>query len=162
MTVHALAQTNVSRLKYPLDSEELRPFVDAEASVYSDAEEAGGFVWRHTSGDCEDRSGLRVFNDDFLVVNVSVWQDLQALMAFMYRGPHRDVMARRHEFFERVDEAMSAMWWIPAGHRPSLKEAEQRLIHLREHGPTPYAFTLRMTFPAGTAQGGSGSAEAVS
>lgn len=136
--------------------------MDAEDSVYADAEEAEGFVWRHTNSDGEDRSGLRVFSDERLVVNLSVWRDLQVLRAFMYRGLHRDVMARRYEFFEQVNEAMSAMWWIPAGHGPSLKEAEQRLVHLREHGPTPYAFTFRMTFPAGTAQAGTGSAEAVS
>jgi hypothetical protein len=41
-----------------------------------------------------------------------------------------------------------ALWWVPAGHRPTVAEAESRLLHLRTNGPTPYAFTLRTPFPA--------------
>lgn len=44
---------------------------------------------------------------------------------------------------------MTTLWWVPAGHRPSVAEAESRLLHLRGHGPTPYALTLRTSFPPG-------------
>lgn len=57
----------------------------------------------------------------------------------------------RRDWFERVEEAMVAMWWVPVGHRPTVAEAEERILHLREHGPTAYAFTLRKSFPAGAA-----------
>jgi hypothetical protein len=69
----------------------------------------------------------------------------------MYQGQHRELLTRRNEWFERIQEAMTALWWVPAGHRPTVAEAEERLLHLREHGATAYAFTLRTSFPAGEA-----------
>ncbi len=79
-------------------------------------------------------------------------RDADALTAFMYQGRHREMLARRREWFERVSEAMVTLWWVPAGHRPTVAEAEARLLHLRAHGPTPYAFTLRTSFPAGASE----------
>ncbi|GKQ40293.1 DUF3291 domain-containing protein [Streptomyces sp. A012304] len=142
-----LAQVNISRLKFPLDSPELKDFVDALEPVNADAEAADGFVWRlqSESGDATD---VRVFGDDWLIVNMTVWRDPEALTAYMYQGRHREMLSRRREWFERVREAMTALWWVPAGHRPTVAEAEARLLHLRAHGPTPYAFTLRTSFPA--------------
>lgn len=142
-----LAQVNISRLKFPLDSPELKDFVDALEPVNADAEAADGFVWRLQSegGDATD---VRVFGDDWLIVNLTVWRDAEALTAYMYQGRHREMLSRRREWFERVREAMTALWWVPAGHRPTVAEAEARLLHLRAHGPAPYAFTLRTSFPA--------------
>ncbi|MFE0675594.1 DUF3291 domain-containing protein [Streptomyces sp. NPDC058867] len=142
-----LAQVNIGRLKAPLDSAELKDFVDALDPVNADADAADGFVWRLQS-DSGDATDVPVFGDEWLIVNMSVWRDAQALTAYMYMGRHREMLARRREWFERVREAMAALWWVPAGHRPTVAEAEARLLHLRAHGPTPYAFTLRTPFPA--------------
>ncbi|MFI6400644.1 DUF3291 domain-containing protein [Streptomyces sp. NPDC050548] len=116
---YELAQVNIGRLQFPLDSPELKDFVDALDPVNAVADAAEGFVWRHTN----------------------------TLTAFMYQGQHRELLARRREWFERMREAMAAPWWVPAGHRPTVAEAEERVLHLRAHGPTPYAFTLRTSFP---------------
>ncbi|MEV7883563.1 DUF3291 domain-containing protein [Streptomyces sp. NPDC002817] len=144
---YELAQVNISRLKFPLDSPELKDFVDALDPVNASAETADGYVWRLQSegGDATD---IKVFGDDWLIINLTVWRDTNALTAFMYQGQHREMLARRREWFEKVAEAMTALWWVPAGHRPTVAEAESRLLHLRANGPTPYAFTLRTSFPA--------------
>ena len=144
---YELAQVNVSRLRFPLDSPELKDFVDALDPVNASAEAADGYVWRLQSegGDATD---IKVFGDDWLIINLTVWRDTNALTAFMYQGQHREMLARRREWFEKVAEAMTALWWVPAGHRPTVAEAEARLLHLRANGPTPYAFTLRTSFPA--------------
>jgi hypothetical protein len=42
---------------------------------------------------------------------------------------------------------LMALWWIPAGHIPSIDEAKERLASLEHHGPTQFAFTFRTTFP---------------
>ncbi|MEU7279587.1 DUF3291 domain-containing protein [Streptomyces sp. NPDC045431] len=145
---YELAQVNISRLKSPLDSPELKDFVDALDPVNAVADAADGFVWRLQSegGNATD---VPVFGDEWLIVNLSVWRDVDALTAFMYAGRHRELLSRRNEWFERIKEAMTALWWVEAGHRPTVEEAEKRLVHLREHGPTPHAFTLRTTFPPG-------------
>ncbi|MDO0936280.1 DUF3291 domain-containing protein [Streptomyces sp. DG2A-72] len=149
--VYELAEVNIARLKFPLDSPELKDFVDALDPVNADADAADGFVWRLQSDD-GDATDIQVFGDEWLIINMSVWRDANALTAYMYQGRHREMLARRREWFERVEEAMMAMWWVPAGHRPTVAEAESRLLHLRTNGPTPYAFTLRTSFPAEGAQ----------
>lgn len=143
---YELAQVNIARLRFPLDSPELKGFVDALDPVNADADAADGFVWRLQSegGDATD---VPVFGDDWLIVNMSVWRDADALTAYMYQGRHREMLSRRREWFERVREAMTALWWVPVGHRPTVAEAEARLLHLRANGPAPYAFTLRTSFP---------------
>ncbi|MET7620034.1 DUF3291 domain-containing protein [Streptomyces sp. NPDC005408] len=143
---YELAQVNIARLKFLLDSPELKDFVDGLDPVNAVADAADGFIWRlkEESGNATD---LRIFADDWLMVNMSVWRNTNALTAFMYQGQHRELLGRRYEFFERVEEVMTTLWWVEPGHRPTVKEAEQRLLHIREHGPTPEAFTLRTSFP---------------
>ena len=144
---YELAQVNIGRLQFPLDSPEFKDFVDALDPVNAVADAAEGFVWRLKS-DTGNATDVPVLGDDWLIINMSVWRDTNTLTAFMYQGQHRELLARRREWFERMREAMTALWWVPAGHRPTVAEAEERLLHLREHGPTPYAFTLRTSFPA--------------
>ncbi|MFR0358218.1 DUF3291 domain-containing protein [Streptomyces sediminimaris] len=144
---YELAQVNIARLRAPLDSPRLKDFADGLDPVNADADAADGFVWR-LEGDDGNATDVAVFGDEWLIVNMSVWRDIDALTAFMYQGRHREMLARRREWFERVREAMVALWWVPAGHRPTVAEAEARLLHLRANGPTPYAFTLRAPFRA--------------
>ncbi|CAL9581461.1 hypothetical protein SUDANB15_05015 [Streptomyces sp. enrichment culture] len=148
---YELAQVNIARLKAPLDSPQLKDFVDSLDPVNADADAAPGFVWRLQSEE-GDATGISVFGDSWLIINMSVWRDADALTAFMYQGRHREMLARRREWFERVQEAMATLWWVPAGHRPTVAEAEARLLHLRANGPTPYAFTLRTSFPPGASE----------
>ncbi|MER5860058.1 DUF3291 domain-containing protein [Streptomyces sp. NPDC059688] len=151
---HELAQVNIARLKFPLDSPQLKDFVDGLDPVNAAADGSRGFVWR-LQGDSGNATDVPVLGDDWLIVNMSVWRDTDALTAFMYQGLHRELLSRRREWFERLAEAVTALWWVPAGHRPTVAEAEERLLHLRAHGPTPYAFTLRTSFPPGeTAENG--------
>ncbi|MFC8146573.1 DUF3291 domain-containing protein [Streptomyces paradoxus] len=143
---YELAEVNIARLKAPLDSPQLKDFVDALDPVNADADGADGFVWR-LKGDTGNATDVSVFGDSWLILNMSVWRDADSLTAYMYQGRHREMLARRREWFERVGEAMVTLWWVPAGHRPTVAEAESRLLHIRTHGPTPYAFTLRTQFP---------------
>ncbi|MFC8196755.1 DUF3291 domain-containing protein [Streptomyces sp. NPDC057298] len=145
---YELAQVNISRLQAPLDSPQLKDFVDALDPVNAVADAADGFVWRLQS-DEGNATDVSVFGDDWLIINLTVWRDTNALTAFMYQGQHRELLARRNEWFERIREAMTALWWVQAGHRPTVAEAEERLLHLRAHGATEYAFTLRTSFPPG-------------
>ncbi|MFF7972185.1 DUF3291 domain-containing protein [Streptomyces sp. NPDC007905] len=144
---HELAQVNIARLKFPLDSPQLKDFVDALDPVNAVADASDGFVWR-LQNDSGNATDIAVFGDEWLIVNMSVWRDVDALTAFMYQGLHRELLSRRRDWFERLAEAVTTLWWVPAGHRPTVAEAEERLLHLRAHGPTPYAFTLRTLFPA--------------
>ena len=144
-----LAQVNVARPVAPPGSDELRGFMDALDPINALADRSPGFVWRLQTED-GNATAIRVDvgDDPMLMVNLSVWESLDALAEFTYRSDHRHVLAQRREWFEKMADAYLALWWIPAGTIPTAAEAAMRLDHLRRHGPTDFAFTFRQPFPA--------------
>lgn len=146
MTTHQLAQLNVARLLAPMDSPGLREFIEALEPINALAERAPGFIWRFQTAE-GDATTIRPYEDDRILVNFSVWESPEALHTFVYHAAHAEVMARRREWFGRMTEAFLVLWWVPAGHRPSVGEAIARLEQLRRDGPTPAAFTFRQPFP---------------
>jgi hypothetical protein len=150
--VYDLAQVNVARLVAPLEDPALADFVEALDPVNAAADRAPGFVWRLQTED-GNATAIRAFDWDVgdsagVIVNLSVWTDVESLRAFVHGEMHRNVLLRRRRWFQPMSQAWTACWWVPAGHRPTTDEAEERLRHLRAHGPTPEAFTLRQSFPA--------------
>lgn len=110
------------------------------------AEGSPGYVWR-LQDEAGDATAIRPFGDEVLV-NMSVWHDVQSLSDYVYKSAHTEMLKRRREWFERVEQAHQVLWWVPAGHRPSVVEASERLAHLREDGATAQAFTFRHAFAA--------------
>jgi Domain of unknown function (DUF3291) len=147
MAGYRVAQLNIGRLQAPLDSPQLAAFVEALDPVNALADGAPGFVWRLQTED-GDATAIRAFDDDMLLVNMSVWESVEALAEFVYRSDHRAILRRRREFFHPMAEAFTVLWWVPAGHVPTVDEAKDRLERLRRDGPTPAAFTFRSRFPA--------------
>lgn len=143
----ALAQLNISRLLEPVDSARLAPFVEQLAHVNALAEAAPGFLWRDKDEAGTSNLANRPFGDDILV-NFSLWLDLESLLAFVYRSFHGQMLRRRDEWFHAPTEAMVVLWWVPAGHIPTVQEAAARLELLRRQGATAEAFTLRERFPS--------------
>jgi hypothetical protein len=148
-TGYVIAQVNIGRLVAPLDSPALEGFVARLDSVNAVADAAPGFVWRLQTED-GNATALRAFEADAdggILINMSVWERVEALAAYVYGDAHLAVLRRRREWFERMKDAYTALWWIPRGHIPTIAEAEDRVSHLRAHGPAAYAFTLREHFP---------------
>ncbi len=145
---YELAQVNIGRILAPLDTPQLADFVGGLEHVNALAEAAPGFVWRLKDDETDDATTIRMFDDDWILVNMSVWQSPDQLRAFVYDDEHRSYLRRRREWFERLDEAVTVLWWVPAGHRPTVVEARERLEHLRKHGTTQYAFALGDKVPA--------------
>jgi len=146
-----LAQVNIGRLRAPLDSAQLAGFVAALNPVNALADAAPGFVWRLQTED-GNATAVRAFEWDQggsagVLLNMSVWESVEALAAFVYSDRHKRVLRRRREWFEPMTQAYTALWWVPRGRIPTTGDAEDRIRHLRTHGPTPRAFTLRAHFP---------------
>jgi len=144
-----LAQVNVATLREPIDSPRLATFVERLEPVNALAEGSPGFVWR-LQGEHGDATDLQVFDDDRIIVNLTVWESFEALRGFVFAADHAEVLRRRREWFEPMAEAHLAVWWIPAGTTPTVDDAKARLEILRRNGPTPEAFTFREPFPAPT------------
>ena len=147
MATHHLAQVNVARLVAPIDSPQLAGFVARLDEVNALAEGAPGFVWRLKDDVTNNATAVPMYDDDKIIVNLSVWVSIEALRAFTYSGAHLEVYKQRREWFSLMRDASMAMWWVPAGHVPDVAEARAHLAHLREHGPTPFAFPFGAPFP---------------
>ena len=142
-----LAQINIARLIAPLDDPRIASFVAQLNDINALAEGSPGFVWRlkTPSGNATEIP----YNDDpFIIPNMSVWESIEALQQFVYRSRHVEVFHDRAKWFEKASKPAYCLWWVPAGHIPSIEEARERLEHYQQHGATPYSFWFSQPFPA--------------
>ncbi len=146
MVVYHLAQINIAQAKDEMDSEVMKGFVERLDEINALAEASPGFIWR-----LQDESGnaseIQVFDDPLLLINMSVWRDIDSLKHYVYRSAHVDLLRDRDAWFNKTVQAHQALWWIPAGHVPSEQEGVERLQHLQQHGPTATAFTFARPQP---------------
>lgn len=146
MSRYELAQLNIAAMKEPLESPLLADFVANLDRINALAEASSGYVWRLQTSE-GDATALRPLGDDVLV-NMSVWKDVQSLRNFVYRSAHTEVMRRRKEWFQSMGQAFMVLWWVPHDHRPSVSEAISKLELLRKNGPSEEAFSFRNAYPA--------------
>jgi len=94
------------------------------------------------------------YNDDpFVLVNMSVWKSVEALRDYVYRSRHVEVLRDRAKWFEKMEKPYYCLWWVPAGHIPTVAEARERLEHYQRHGATPVAFWFSQQFDAPVEEG---------
>jgi hypothetical protein len=146
MSAYELVQLNIGMIRGPMDSPVMADFAANLARINALAERSPGFVWRLQTED-GDATAIRPFDNDNMLVNMSVWRDVESLNSYVYKSAHVEIMRRRREWFERMSEAFLVLWWVIKGHRPSIAEAIAKLEVLRSKGPTPEAFTFRTAFP---------------
>ena len=138
---HHLAQLNIGRIRYEIDDPRMNGFVDNLAFVNDLAERSPGFVWRYQD-DSGNATNTRPYDGDpRMAVNMSVWHDVESLERFVWQTVHKRFYGQRHDWFETLGERYMVMWWVPAGHLPSVQEAIERLEHLKVHGPSEHAFS---------------------
>lgn len=145
MSYH-LAQLNIAKMLFAVDDLRMKDFNDALDTVNAIADATPGFVWRLQS-DEGNAVGFEIYGDPNYLVNMSVWESLDALRQFVTNGAHLAIMKRRAEWFEKAEQAYMVLWWVPAGHRPTVAEAQETLDHLRAEGPTEAAFGFSNYFP---------------
>ena len=146
MSAYELAQLNIGVIKGPIDSPVMAEFVANLDRINALAERTPGFVWRLQTEE-GNATAIRPYEDERVAVNMSVWRDVESLNKYVYSSEHVQIMRRRREWFEKMDEAFLVLWWVPRGHRPTIEEAKAKLEILRAKGPTAEAFTFRQAFP---------------
>lgn len=141
-----LAQVNIARMRAPLDAPLMADFVAQLETVNALADASPGFVWR-LQGEDGDATSVQAFDDPLILINMSVWESVEALHAFVYKSGHRGVLKDRQRWFEAFAAPHMALWWIAAGHIPTPEEAKARLELLARIGPSPDAFTFSKRYP---------------
>lgn len=142
-----LAELNIGRLRAPLDHPSMKEFSDFLDPVNKLAEESEGFIWRFTDDEGTPSSYLQTpFSSQDILVNFSVWKDLESLKRFTFHTVHTYFLRNRASWFHRMQSHHLVLWWIDAGTIPTLKEAKNRLEYLESNGPSPFAFTFKNPF----------------
>src|SRR5271168_1096231 len=144
---HHLAQINIGRLIAPIDDPKIAGFVAQLDSINALAEQSSGFVWRlqSASGNATD---ISYNHDPFVIVNMSVWESIEALRDYVYRSKHVEVMRDRAKWFEKAARPNYCLWWVPAGHIPAVAEGRARLEHYQRCGASEFSFWFSQPFLA--------------
>jgi Domain of unknown function (DUF3291) len=141
-----IAEVNIGRVRASLEDESMQGFVSRLDEINELAERSPGFVWRLKS-DVGPSSYLKPYDDERILVNLSVWESVETLKDYTYRTAHAEVLRDRKNWFEKFSGMYLALWWVPVGHAPSVDEAKQRLEHMEKHGPSQFAFTFKTVMP---------------
>ncbi len=145
---HHLAQINIGRLVAPIDDPQIAGFVAQLEEINAVADQAPGFVWRLQSASGNATDIPYNSEDPLTIVNMSVWESVEALRAYVYRSDHVRVFRERAKWFVKQDVPTYCLWWVPAGHFPSVAEGRERLEHYQKYGATPFSFWFSKHFPA--------------
>ena len=142
---HHIAQLNLAKPRFPLDDPRMADFMQNLNRINELGKASAGFVWilETEAGNATD---IHAFDDPAILINLTVWESIESLRDFAYRTEHVDYLRRRQEWFEPLKPYM-VLWWVRAGHIPTIDESKERLMYLEAHGPTPFAFTFRKSFP---------------
>ncbi len=146
MAEYQIAQVNIGRIKGPLDGPIMAGFMSQLNEINALADSSPGFVWRLQTSE-GNATYFRPYDDDRMLMNMSVWETIDTLKHYVYRTAHAELLRHRHEWFEKISAVYMALWWVPAYHIPGIDEAKKRLTYLEAHGPTQFAFTFKEVFP---------------
>ena len=139
---HHLAELNVGRLLAPVDDPRVAEFMSALDRVNGLGKRMPGFVWMMEGSGAPGTGNTeaKIDGDAQYVSNLTVWENVETLEAFVWNTVHRQFYERRQEWFEVLGAMHFVMWWVPVGHKPTLAEALERLEHFKTNGDTDQAF----------------------
>jgi hypothetical protein len=137
-----LAELNIGRLLAPTDDPRVAEFMAALDRVNGLGKRMPGFVWMMEGSGAPGTGNTeaKVGGDPRFISNLTVWESVETLENFVWNTVHRQFYDRRAEWFEVLGAMHFVMWWIPAGHRPTLDEGLARLAHRAAEGDSDEAF----------------------
>src|ERR1700722_4917003 len=123
MPGYHLAQVNIGRVLAPTDDPIMAGFM-ARLEINVLAERSPGFVWRLQTSE-GNATYFRPYDDDRILMNMSVWENVEALRQYVYRSTHAELLRQRHEWFEKFAGVYLALWRGPAGTPPGIDGARK-------------------------------------
>ena len=135
-----LAQLNIAEAIDDMESETMADFVNNTDRINALADDSPGFIWRFEEDPENPSDRAALLGSNMFLVNMSVWKDRDSLFQYVYQSGHKEIFRRKKEWFHMV------LWFIEAGHIPSVEEGLMRLEYLQTHGESPDAFSFRSNF----------------
>ncbi len=146
MIRYHLAQINIAQAKDSMESPVMAGFVERLDQINQLAEQSKGFVWRLKT-EQGDATGIKAFEDERLIINLSLWQNLDSLKYYVYQSMHIELIQHRKNWFNKMNSKQLALWWIPEGSIPTIDEGKRKLQYLQNHGPSASVFTFAKPYP---------------
>jgi hypothetical protein len=143
-----LAQLNIADAKFDVDRPEMEGFTSRVDAINALADRSPGFIWRLVDDGPEDGAlSLRMEGQGpMTLVNMSVWENVETLYAFIYQTAHAKVMRGKDDWFDPMPKMHMVLWWVEEGYIPNLDDAREKLDLIRRNGPSPEAFSFTMPF----------------
>ena len=82
MTTYHIAQVNIGQIKAPLEDQVMSGFVARLDEINALADSSPGFVWRLQSP-AGNATYLRPYENDRILLNMSVWETIDALKDYV-------------------------------------------------------------------------------
>jgi hypothetical protein len=146
MALYHLAQVNIAYGIETLDHPTMSGFVSELDRINVLAEKSDGFIWRLQS-DEGDATAFKIFEDEKIIINMSVWESVEALRSYVYSSDHLDILKQKKQWFEKPKSAHLALWWIPVGNVPTIEDAKARLSEIQRVGSSETAFNFVKPYP---------------
>jgi len=140
--MYHIAAYNIARSKFPMNDPRMDGFNDALDQVNAEAESSKGFVWR-LQDDSGNATNINIYDDPHMLVNLSLWESVEDLKAYIYNGDHLAIFQRKKEWFQTMKEAHMVLWWVKQGNLPRAEEAKKKLEYFIQNGPSQEAFGFR-------------------
>lgn len=157
---YQLAQVNIARTVDSIESETMKGLVDQIETIHALADQYPGFVWRLKAEEVKlpfqsdklisEIDVIQIYNDPNLLVNISVWENLERYKHFVYKSFHADLLRQRRSWFEKLESTTQALWWIPKGYIPTINEANMKLQQIQKNGVSKDCFSFHQPFPPPT------------
>ena len=141
-----LAQANIATMRAALEDPVMEGFRSQLDRINALADASPGFVWRLQT-EAGNATDVRAYENELVLFNMSVWESIEALHTYVYRGDHAGPLRSRRRWFVPTAGPTVVLWWIAAGHLPAVEEAKERFALLQARGPRPEAFTFRSAYP---------------
>ena len=141
-----LAQLNIAEAIASMESSIMADFINNTDRINTLAEKHSGFIWRLKGEESDHSYAIKAFDDESLLVNMSVWKDRESLFDYVYNSGHIEIFKRKKEWFTKMLKMHMVLWYIEEGHIPAVTEGKERLEHLQEHGESKYAFSFKSKF----------------
>lgn len=145
MNQYHLAQINIAKAQDSMESDIMKGFVDRLDEINNLADKSPGFIWRLQTEE-GDATSIQAFDDPSLIVNMSVWTNIETLKKFVYKSLHVELIRDRDAWFNKIVNVHQVLWWVPVGHTPSVTEGKEKLELLQLKGPSKEAFTFSKSF----------------
>lgn len=147
MAEYQLAEINIAKMNgVNIDDPIMKEFVDNLEKVNEIAENSDGFVWRLKDED-NNATNFNPYNDEQIIVNYSIWENIETLEHYMYKTFHSEFLKRRKEWFQTFGQVSTAMWWVKKGEIPDITEAMEKLDYLQKNGASEIVFNFRQKYP---------------